>query len=89
MIESRKFLDGNKTVNVQHKCETEFPNIGSSQLALKLSSLEGYRVKEKGLRDKNALTLRVVWQTANARLHILVHSAVAKNSMQVYQKANL
>jgi hypothetical protein len=44
----------------QQKCETEFPNIGSSQLALKLSSLEGYGVKVKRLRDRNALTLRVV-----------------------------
>jgi hypothetical protein len=44
----------------QYKCEAEFPNIGSLQLALKLLSLEGYRVKSKGLRDRNALTLRVV-----------------------------
>jgi hypothetical protein len=72
-----------------HKCETEFPIIGSSQLALKLSSLEAHGIKAKGLRDRNALTLRVVWQTANVRLHIIVYSAVAKNSMKACQKAHL
>ena len=33
------------------------------------------------LRDRNTLTLRAVWQTVNVRLHIIVHSAVVKNSM--------